>query len=74
LRRKRFISAFCVVDEFQKKYPNLNVAGYRNGYYKANEGREIVEMITIAMRMWKRYAATNPVFVWMVMKRQMVDV
>jgi N-acetylglucosaminyldiphosphoundecaprenol N-acetyl-beta-D-mannosaminyltransferase len=123
-----------VVDEFQKKYPNLNVAGYRNGYYKENEEREIVEMIrdshadilfvgfssptkekflnrwmpamgvpfcmgvggsfdiiagrtkraplwmqNIGMewfyrllqepkRMWKRYATTNPVFVWMVMK------
>ena len=34
-----------VVDEFQKKYPNLNVAGYRNGYYKENEEREVVEMI-----------------------------
>ena len=33
---------------FRVKYPNLNVAGYRNGYYKENEAREIVEMIRIS--------------------------
>jgi len=123
-----------VVEEFKKKYPNLNVAGYRNGYFKESEERSIAEMINNShadilfvgfsspikekflnrwmstmevpfcmgvggsfdivagrtkraplwvqnyglewlyrllqepRRMWKRYATTNPVFIWMVIK------
>ena len=123
-----------VIQEFGEKYPPLEVAGYRNGYYAKNEESEIAEMIrdsnadmlfvgfsspmkekflnrwmpfmqvsfcmgvggsfdVIAgrtrrapswmqksglewcyriyqepLRMWKRYAKTNPVFMWMVFK------
>ena len=123
-----------VVEEFKQRYPNLAVAGYRNGYYTDEEEPEIAEIIrdsTADMlfvgfsspkkeeflkkwmpamhvpfcmgvggsfdiiagrtkraplwmqnsglewcyriyqeprRMWKRYAKTNPVFVWMVVK------
>lgn len=123
-----------VVQTFQALYPELKVAGYRNGYYSQEEEREIAEMIrdnkadmvfvgfsspqkemflnrwmsvmqaSFCMgvggsfdivagktkrapkwmqnaglewfyrilqeprRMWKRYAKTNPVFMWMVIK------
>ena len=123
-----------VVQEFKAKYPDLEVAGYRNGYYSEDEGSGIAEMIRDSKadmlfvgfsspkkekflkrwmdtmkvpfsmgvggsfdiiagrtkrapawmqksglewcyriyqepgRMWKRYAKTNPVFVWMVVK------
>lgn len=123
-----------MVNKFKTKYPTLDVAGYRNGYYKKEEEPEIAEMIRDSKadmlfvgfsspmkekflnrwmdtmkvpfcmgvggsfdiiagmtkrapvwmqqcgmewfyrimqeprRMWKRYAKTNPVFVWMVLK------
>ena len=123
-----------MVETFVEKYPNLEVAGFRNGYYDRSEEPEIAENIrnshadilfvgfsspmkenflnnwmqkmqvpfcmgvggsfdiiagktkraplwmqNIGMewffrimqeprRMWKRYAKTNPVFVWMVLK------
>lgn len=123
-----------VVQEFKTKYPGLDVAGYRNGYYSEDEESWIAEMIRDSKadmlfvgfsspikekflnrwmnvmqvpfcmgvggsfdivvgrtkrapewmqksglewccriyqeprRMWKRYAKTNPVFVWMVLK------
>lgn len=124
-----------VVEEFKQRHPQLNVAGYRNGYYTEEEAPEIAEMIRDSRadmlfvgfsspmkemslnrwmppvmqvpfcmgvggsfdiiagrtkraplwmqksglewcyriyqepkRMWKRYAKTNPVFVWMVIK------
>ncbi len=123
-----------MVDTFVKKYPNLEVAGFRNGYYDRFEEAEIADTIrkssadmlfvgfsspmkenflnnwmqemqvpfcmgvggsfdiiagktkrapvwmqNIGMewffriiqepgRMWKRYAKTNPVFIWMVLK------
>ena len=123
-----------VVQEFKAKYPDLEVAGYRNGYYSEDEESGIAEMIRDSKadmlfigfsspmkekflnrwmgtmkvpfcmgvggsfdiiagrtkraplwmqkrglewcyriyqepgRMWKRYAKTNPVFVWMVVK------
>lgn len=126
-----------VIDIFQKKYPSLNVAGYRNGYYDESEEIEIAEQIKASQadmlfvafsspkkekflnkwmpamqvpfcmgvggsfdviagrtkrapvwmqnsglewlyrilqeprRMWKRYAKTNPVFIWMVLKEYM---
>ena len=122
-----------VVEEFKQRHPQLNVAGYRNGYYTEEEAAEIAEMIRDSRadmlfvgfsspmkekflnrwmpvmqvpfcmgvggsfdiisgrtkrapawmqksglewcyriyqeprRMWKRYAKTNPVFVWMVL-------
>lgn len=34
-----------VVDNFKAKYPNLNVAGYRNGYYSKEEEVNVAEMI-----------------------------
>ncbi|MDY7034802.1 MAG: WecB/TagA/CpsF family glycosyltransferase [Thermodesulfobacteriota bacterium] len=121
-----------VVEKFREKYSNLDVAGYRNGYYSKEEETEIAEIIRASRadilfvgisspmkekflntwmdvmqvpfcmgvggsfdimagrikrapawmqqlgmewfyrfmqeprRMWKRYAKTNPVFVWMV--------
>lgn len=123
-----------VVQEFKTKYPDLEVAGYRNGYYSAEKEAGIAEMIRDSKadmlfvgfsspkkekflkrwmdtmkvpfcmgvggsfdivagrtkrapkwiqkygmewfyrilqeprRMWRRYAKTNPVFVWMVVK------
>ena len=123
-----------VVDKFKERYPQLEVAGYRNGYYREVEESEIAEMIRDSKadmlfvgfsspmkekflnrwmdtmkvpfcmgvggsfdivagrtkrapfwmqkcgmewfyrilqeprRMWKRYAKTNPVFVWMIFK------
>jgi len=123
-----------VVQEFKIKYPDLDVAGYRNGYYSDEEEPKIAEMIRESKahilfvgfsspkkerflsqwmgtmkvpfsmgvggsfdiiagrtkrapawmqkwgmewfyrilqeprRMWKRYAKTNPVFVWMVLR------
>ena len=123
-----------VVDTFKEKYPRLNVAGFRNGYYDQDEeeriAREIKEseadMLFVGFsspmkenflnrwmpvmqvpfcmgvggsfdivagktlrapvwmqdmgmewfyrilqepgRMWKRYAKTNPVFIWMVLR------
>ncbi len=123
-----------VVEKFKAKYLDLEVAGYRNGYYSDKEEPEIAEMIRDSKadmlfvgfsspmkekflnrwmdtmrvpfsmgvggsfdiiagrtkraprwmqklglewlfriyqeprRMWKRYAKTNPVFVWMVLK------
>lgn len=123
-----------VVDEFKNRYPKLEIAGYRNGYYSESEEQSIAEQIqnsradmlfvgfsspmkekffnkwmpTMQMpfcmgvggsfdivagrtkraplwmqesgmewfyrilqeprRMWKRYAKTNPKFVWMVLK------
>ena len=124
-----------VVEEFKQRYPNLDVAGHRNGYYlQEEEAPEIAEMIRDSKadmlfvgfsspvkeeflkkwmpvmqipfcmgvggsfdiiagrtkrapvwmqksglewcyriyqeprRMWKRYAKTNPVFVWMVVR------
>jgi N-acetylglucosaminyldiphosphoundecaprenol N-acetyl-beta-D-mannosaminyltransferase len=123
-----------VVQEFKQRHPQLNVAGYRNGYYSEDEEPGIAEMIRDSKadmlfvgfsspmkekflnrwmnvmqvpfcmgvggsfdiiagrtkraplwmqksglewcyriyqeprRMWKRYAKTNPVFVWMVLK------
>ena len=123
-----------MVNKFKTKYPTLDVAGYRDGYYKKEEEPEIAEMICDSKadilfvgfsspmkekflkrwmsvmkvpfcmgvggsfdiiagrtkrapvwmqkcgmewfyrimqeprRMWKRYAKTNPVFVWMVLK------
>jgi len=123
-----------VVKEFKQRHPQLNVAGYRNGYYAEDEESGIAEMIRVSKadmlfvgfsspmkekflkrwmpvmkvpfcmgvggsfdiisgktkraplwmqksgmewcyriyqeprRMWKRYAKTNPVFVWMVIK------
>jgi N-acetylglucosaminyldiphosphoundecaprenol N-acetyl-beta-D-mannosaminyltransferase len=119
---------------FKKKYPSLNVAGFRNGYYKPEEEPQIAEeirkssadmlfvgfsspmkekflnkwmpqmqvpfcmgvggsfdiiagktkraplwmqinglewlyrIIQEPRRMWKRYAKTNPVFIWMVLR------
>ena len=121
-----------VVEEFKQRHPQLNVAGFRNGYYSEDEESDIAEMIRDSKadmlfvgfsspmkekflnrwmavmqvpfcmgvggsfdvvagrtkraplwmqknglewcyriyqeprRMWKRYAKTNPVFVWMV--------
>ncbi len=123
-----------VVDVFKTRYPALNVAGYRNGYYSVEEESGIAEAIRDSRadmlfvgfsspmkenflkkwmpvmkvpfcmgvggsfdivagrtkraplwmqksglewvyriyqeprRMWKRYAKTNPVFMWMVLK------
>ena len=123
-----------VVDKFKERYPQLEVAGYRNGYYSQEEERWIAEMIRDSRadmlfvgfsspmkeiflkrqmpmiqvpfcmgvggsfdivagrtkrapfwmqkcgmewfyrilqeprRMWKRYAKTNPVFVWLVLR------
>lgn len=123
-----------VVKTFEEKYPNLDVAGFRNGYYSKDEVPNIVEMIRKSKadmlfvgfsspmkenflnrympemqvpfcmgvggsfdivvgrtkrapvllqnaglewayriyqeprRMWKRYAKTNPVFCWMLLK------
>ncbi|MDD1763033.1 MAG: WecB/TagA/CpsF family glycosyltransferase [Methanothrix sp.] len=123
-----------VVETFMKKYPNLHVAGYRNGYFSKAEELGIAEkirdskadMLFVAFsspmkenflkkwmpvmkvpfcmgvggsfdivagktkraplwmqesglewlyriyqeprRMWKRYAKTNPIFIWMVLK------
>jgi len=123
-----------VVQKFRNMYPQLEVAGYRNGYYVKEEESKIAEMIRDSKadtlfvgfsspmkenflkrwmplmkvpfcmgvwgsfdiiagktkrapswmqksglgwcyriyqkprRMWKRYAKTNPVFVWMVVK------
>ncbi len=123
-----------VVKTFEKKYPDLEVAGYRNGYYSKDQEPEIAEMIRKSgadmlfvgfsspmkenflnhwtpemqvpfcmgvggsfdivagrtkrapvwmqnaglewayriyqepRRMWKRYAKTNPVFCWMLLK------
>ena len=123
-----------VVEKFKARYPQLNVAGFRNGYYSEDEESGIAEMIRDSKadmlfvgfsspkkekflkcwmgtmkvpfcmgvggsfdiiagrtkrapewmqklglewcyriyqeprRMWKRYAKTNPVFVWMVIK------
>jgi len=123
-----------VVEEFEDKYPTLDVAGYQNGYFVKEEESKIAEMIRCSKtdmlfvgfsspmkenflnrwihtmqvpfsmgvggsfdiiagrtkrapvwmqqsglewfyrilqeprRMWKRYAKTNPVFVWMVFK------
>lgn len=34
-----------VVKKFKKKYPTLQVAGYRNGYFKQEESRSIAEEI-----------------------------
>ena len=123
-----------IVAVLKKKYPGLNVAGFRNGYYKPEEEPQIAEEIRKSgadmlfvgfsspmkekflnnwmllmqvpfcmgvggsfdivagktqraplwmqnagmewfyrilqepKRMWKRYAKTNPVFIWMVLK------
>jgi len=123
-----------LVDEFNKRYPQLEVAGYRNGYYSQEEEHGIAEIIRNSKadmlfvgfsspmkekflklwmsamqvpfsmgvggsfdiiagrtkrapvwmqqcgmewfcrilqepgRMWKRYAKTNPVFVWLVVR------
>ena len=123
-----------VVEKFKARYPQLDVAGYRNGYYTEEKAAEIAEMVRDSKadmlfvgfsspmkekflnrwmdtmkvpfcmgvggsfdiiagrtkrasvwmqkgglewcyriyqeprRMWKRYAKTNPVFVWMVVK------
>jgi len=123
-----------VVDEFKARYPQLNVAGFRNGYYSEDEESGIAEMIRDSKadilyvgfsspmkekflnrwmpsmqvpfcmgvggsfdiiagrtkrapiwmqksglewcyrlyqepkRMWKRYAKTNPIFIWMIIK------
>jgi N-acetylglucosaminyldiphosphoundecaprenol N-acetyl-beta-D-mannosaminyltransferase len=123
-----------VIEEFKKRYPKLNIAGYRNGYYSEDEEQKIAETIRDSSadmlfvgfsspmkekflnrwmsimnvpfcmgvggsfdiiagrtkrapewmqkaglewvyriyqepgRMWKRYAKTNPVFMWMVVK------
>jgi N-acetylglucosaminyldiphosphoundecaprenol N-acetyl-beta-D-mannosaminyltransferase len=123
-----------LVEEFKQRHPQLNVAGYRNGYYAEEEELDIAEMVRKSnadmlfvgfsspkkekflnrwmpmmqvpfcmgvggsfdiisgrtkrapawmqksglewcyriyqepRRMWKRYAKTNPVFVWMVVK------
>ena len=123
-----------VVDKFKERYPQVEMAGYRNGYYSGEEEGAIAEMIRDSRadmlfvgfsspmkekflkrwmsvmkvpfcmgvggsfdiisgrtkrapvwmqkcgmewfyrimqeprRMWKRYAKTNPVFVWMVLK------
>lgn len=124
----------AVVENFKAKYPELSVAGYRNGYYAKEEEHVIAEMIRDSKadmlfvgfsspmkekflnkwipvmkvpfsmgvggsfdivagktkrapvwmqetglewfyrvmqeprRMWKRYAKTNPAFVWIVLK------
>lgn len=34
-----------VVNKFQLQYPNLNIAGYRNGYFKDEESEKIAEEI-----------------------------
>lgn len=34
-----------VVSRFKKQYPNLSVAGYRNGYFKEEESKSIAENI-----------------------------
>jgi N-acetylglucosaminyldiphosphoundecaprenol N-acetyl-beta-D-mannosaminyltransferase len=34
-----------VVEEFRQRHPQLNVAGYRNGYYAEEEEHVIAEMI-----------------------------
>lgn len=123
-----------VADVFKARYPHLNVAGFRNGYFSVDEEGDIAQMICESRadmlfvgfsspmkenflnkwmtvmnvpfcmgvggsfdivagrtkraplwmqknglewcyriyqeprRMWKRYAKTNPVFVWMVLK------
>jgi N-acetylglucosaminyldiphosphoundecaprenol N-acetyl-beta-D-mannosaminyltransferase len=123
-----------VIEEFKKRYPKLNIAGYRNGYYSEDEEQKIAETIRDSSadmlfvgfsspmkekflnrwmtfmkvpfcmgvggsfdiiagktkrapkwmqksglewcyriyqeprRMWKRYAKTNPIFMWMVVK------
>lgn len=123
-----------VVDVFMTQHQNLDVAGYRNGYYSENEESEIAEMIRDSKadmlfvgfsspmkenflkkwmpvmnvpfcmgvggsfdiiagrtkraplwmqksglewiyriyqepgRMWKRYAKTNPIFIWIVLR------
>jgi len=123
-----------MIQEFEERYPRLEVAGYRNGYYVKEEESKIAEMIRDSKadmlfvgfsspmkenflkrwmpfmkvpfcmgvggsfdiisgktkraplwmqksglewcyriyqeprRMWKRYAKTNPVFVWMVLR------
>lgn len=123
-----------MVEEFKQRHPQLDVAGYRDGYYTEEEEPEIAEMLRDSeadilfvgfsspmkekilkrwkqvmqvpfcmgvggsfyiitgrtkrapvwmqksglewcyriyqepRRMWKRYAKTNPVFVWLVIK------
>jgi len=123
-----------MIEEFKKRYPKLNIAGYRNGYYSEDEEEKIAEMVRESKsdilfvgfsspmkekflnrwmsimqvpfcmgvggsfdiiagktkraplwmqkaglewvyriyqeprRMWKRYAKTNPIFMWMVVK------
>lgn len=123
-----------VVTSFKKQYPNLDVAGFRNGYFDKSEEKQIADDINKSRadmlfvgfsspmkenflnkwmqemqvpfcmgvggsfdivagktlrapvwmqqaglewfyrvlqepkRMWKRYAKTNPVFIWMVLK------
>ncbi|WP_127836929.1 WecB/TagA/CpsF family glycosyltransferase [Clostridium prolinivorans] len=34
-----------VVEIYKEKYPNLNIAGYRNGYFKEDESLQIAEQI-----------------------------
>ncbi|MDZ4939345.1 WecB/TagA/CpsF family glycosyltransferase [Clostridium perfringens] len=34
-----------VVEIFKKEYPNLDIAGYRNGYFKEEESKEIAKKI-----------------------------
>jgi N-acetylglucosaminyldiphosphoundecaprenol N-acetyl-beta-D-mannosaminyltransferase len=34
-----------VIERFTDRHPNLQVAGYRNGYFKAEESGEIAEQI-----------------------------
>jgi N-acetylglucosaminyldiphosphoundecaprenol N-acetyl-beta-D-mannosaminyltransferase len=38
-----------VVEEFKQRYPKLDVAGYRNGYYTEEEEPAIAEMIRDSM-------------------------
>jgi N-acetylglucosaminyldiphosphoundecaprenol N-acetyl-beta-D-mannosaminyltransferase len=37
-----------VVEIYKKKYPNLKIAGYRNGYFSKEENKEVVEDIKIS--------------------------
>ncbi|WP_297572269.1 WecB/TagA/CpsF family glycosyltransferase [uncultured Deefgea sp.] len=37
-----------VVDKFTAQYPNLQIAGYRNGYWSAGEEQSVVDAITLS--------------------------
>lgn len=41
-------SLLLAIDSLQKRYPNLKIAGYRNGYYKSEDEPAIVDMINSA--------------------------